>query len=69
MKKIRAYRSTEVKNVCLDRALEDRDGQRVDVGLDVGQESVRAGKISDATNSTVVFRRYVPGKRFELPDT
>lgn len=42
MKKIRAYRATEVKNVCLGRVLEGRDGQRVDVGLDVGKESVFA---------------------------
>ena len=42
MQKIRAYRATEVKNVCLGRVLEGRDGQRVDVGLDVGKETVFA---------------------------
>ena len=38
MKKIRAYRATQVKNVCLDRVLADREGQEVSVGLDVGKE-------------------------------
>ena len=38
MKKIRAYRATLVKNVCLDQVLTDREGQEVNVGLDVGKE-------------------------------
>ncbi len=40
MKKIRAYRAKQVKNVCMDRVLADRDGQRVEVGLDVGKENL-----------------------------
>ena len=42
MKKSRAYRATEVKNVCLDRLLERRSDQNVDVGLDIGKEVVFA---------------------------
>ena len=38
MKKIKAYRAKQVKNVCLDQELKDRDGQRVDVGFDVGKD-------------------------------
>mgnify|MGYP002526256226 FL=1 len=38
MKKIRAYRATPVKNICLDPVLADREGQEVHVGLDVGKE-------------------------------
>jgi len=40
VKKIRAYRAKQVKNVCMDRVLADRDGQRVEVGLDVGKENL-----------------------------
>ena len=42
MKKIKAYRATHVKNVCMDRVLEDRDGQKVEVGLDVGKDDLFA---------------------------
>jgi transposase len=40
VKKSRAYRATEVKNICLDRVLSGRDDQKVDVGLDIGKEVV-----------------------------
>ena len=34
-----------------------------------GASDRRLDQISDATNSTVVVRRYVPGKRFEVPES
>jgi len=40
MKKSRAYRAAQVKNVRLDRVMEGREGQRVAVGFDVSKENL-----------------------------
>lgn len=42
MKKSKAYRVTDVKSVCFDRLVGDRDGLPAEVGLDVGKETICA---------------------------